>query len=170
MAQPKFISALEPGRRLSGETSLADQERQDFKSMTGSLQWLAGQTRPDIASVVSLSSKGPRTTVEDLKNVIDTIDFVRSTPQHGIVLEPVPINPGTVIAVFGDSGWANAEQTRSQHGAVIVITSPTVTEQVAPCGIIDWKTSRSPQNHAVGRSKCSRHGSGQRRDGECFTF
>ena len=41
----------------------------DFRSAVGSLQWLSGQTRPDLAAASSLCQKGSKTEISDLTSV-----------------------------------------------------------------------------------------------------
>ena len=71
--QEDFIKGMTSGQvsRSRGQTdpTLTAEEMTEFRSCCGSPQWLAGQARPDIASAVSLSSKGLETKIDDLKRL-----------------------------------------------------------------------------------------------------
>ena len=44
---------------------------------------------------------------------------------------------------FSDSSWANAQGSASQHGQVLLLAPPNVTESKAVGALIDWKSGRS---------------------------
>ena len=44
---------------------------------------------------------------------------------------------------YSDASWANAQGSASQHGQIILLTSPLVTERTVMGAVIDWKTGRS---------------------------
>jgi hypothetical protein len=143
--QQKFISEMKSGkvnRKLLKET-IDQKDLGEFRSVAGCLQWLAGQTRPDVAAVVSLCSKGAKSTYEDLQNMYSAVDHLHATKEHGIVLQPVPINYATMLVTFADSSWANAEGHASQHGSLILLADPRATDVVSPGLLLDWKSSRS---------------------------
>jgi len=53
--QTKFIEALEvPKIKGKGEETLQPADLPDYRSVSGSLQWVSGQTRPDVAATISL--------------------------------------------------------------------------------------------------------------------
>ena len=65
--QTKFIEALEvPKIKGKGEETLQPADLPDYRSVSGSLQWVSGQTRPDVAATISLCSKGSKATYKDL--------------------------------------------------------------------------------------------------------
>ena len=72
VTQRAFIEEMSCGTlargRLSAE-SLDESEWREFRSVAGSLQWLGGQTRPDLCSTVSLANKGRDTKPSDLKTL-----------------------------------------------------------------------------------------------------
>ena len=115
----------------------------EVRSVTGSLQWVAGQTRPDVAATVSLASRGGNSTYDDLNNLYEAVAHLKKTGNEGIVFPKVAINEATCIAVYSDSSWANAENFTSQHGALVLLTSQNVTQVPSPGILIDWKSGRS---------------------------
>ena len=64
VTQTEFIKNSTVGKltreRSQGAPALTPAEMTEFRSCSGCLQWLAGQTRPDVAAGVSLANKGHR--------------------------------------------------------------------------------------------------------------
>ena len=110
-AQKAFINEMSTGQlgrgRLQADT-LNNEEQKEFRSVAGSLQWLGGQTRPDLCSAVSLANKGAETRPKDLKTLLDYIDLAKLTPDLGIRFNAVPFNKAAMLIGYGDSSWANA--------------------------------------------------------------
>ncbi len=128
LTQEKFINTLTSGKASKSDTPLRPEDLAEFRSVAGSLQWLSGQTRPDVAATVSLASKGSKSTYKDLANMYEAIDLLKRTKADGFNMYPVPINQGSVFVSFSDSSWANARDHASQHGSLILICDPKVTE------------------------------------------
>lgn len=145
LTQEKFISTLKSGtvnkKRLKDTLDVADQY--ELRSVAGCLQWVAGQCRPEVASTVSLSCRGSKSTYEDLSNMYKAIDHLIATPHQGLTLLPVRINMMTLLVSYSDSSWANAEGHASQHGALVLLAEPQVTDAQGPGCLIDFKSSRS---------------------------
>ena len=77
-----FIDTLE-SNSLSKAPKLSESERADFRSVSGSLQWLAGQSCPEIAAAVFLSNKGLDTEASDF---FETVDFLEEHREGGIIM------------------------------------------------------------------------------------
>ena len=149
VTQKAFINELVAGKlkrgRASETTPLTPEEMKEYRSCAGSLQWLAGSTRPDIAATVSLSNHGVNSNPSQLKVLYECIDYVKETPDHGLVFRGVAVNFATVVVGYADSSWANAPGGKSQMGVIIVITGPECQDQVSRATILDWRSSRSPR-------------------------
>ena len=146
ITQTTFINSLDKGMKIpKGKMSakISDEHWPEFRSVSGCLQWLAGQCRLDLASAVSLSNRGSETTYADLDALNQTLDFAKSTAELGICIRAVPIDQSTVIVGYSDASWANAQGSASQHGQIIMLTSANVTECTSIGAIADWKTGRS---------------------------
>ena len=81
VTQKAFVENLVEGRIKKGrlkdpDQKLTPEEWQEMRSVTGCLQWLGGQSRPDVAAVSSLSNRGQETTVQDLKRVHDALSYL----------------------------------------------------------------------------------------------
>ena len=57
--------------RLAKDPALTDQERRDFRSVSGCLQWLGSQARPELCPAVSLSNHGLETEIGHLDPLRD---------------------------------------------------------------------------------------------------
>ena len=146
ITQTAFIPSLERGLKIPKakvSTKISDSDWPEFRSISGCLQWLAGQCRLDLASAVSLSNRGQETTYGDLEILNQALDFAKSTSDLGICIRAVPIDESTVIVGFSDASWANAQGSASQHGQILLLASSKVTECNTIGAIADWKTGRS---------------------------
>ena len=146
ITQTTFINSLDKGMKIPKgkmSTKISDEHWPEFRSVSGCLQWLAGQCRLDLASAVSLSNRGSETTYADLDALNQTLDFAKSTAELGICIRAGPVDQSTVIVGYSDASWANAQGSASQHGQIIMLTSANVTECTSIGAIADWKTGRS---------------------------
>ncbi|CAK8996955.1 Copia protein (Gag-int-pol protein) [Cleaved into: Copia VLP protein, partial [Durusdinium trenchii] len=112
VTQRAFIEEMSCGTlargRLSAE-SLNESEWRELRSVAGSLQWLGGQTRPDLCSAVSLANKGRDTKPSDLKTLFEYIQLAKETADLGLAFFPSPFNKASLIIGYGDSSWANGQ-------------------------------------------------------------
>ena len=149
VTQKAFVSELVTGKikygRASETSPLTPDELKEYRSCAGSLQWLAGSTRPDIGATVSLSNHGQANSPCQLKLLYECIDYVKKSPDCGLVFQGVAINYASTIVCYADSSWANAPGGKSQMGVIVVITGPECQDQVSKATILDWRSSRSPR-------------------------
>ena len=146
IVQETFIESLEQGyisRKNKNTDILAAEHWPEFRSISGCLQWLAGQSRLDISSAVSLSNRGQETTYGDLDCLYQHLQHVKDTKALGLRLFPVSIDKSTTILAYSDASWANAQGSASQRGQVLLLTPTTVTEKPCYGAVVDWKSSRS---------------------------
>ena len=100
----------------------------EFRSGIGSLQWMAGTTRGDIAADTSLLQKPPnQLTIADLAEVNGVLRYVRATSDAYYKLIPIDFDDMLLIA-YGDSAWANAPGGKSQGGLLVAATSKKVLQ------------------------------------------
>ena len=109
--QTEFIKEMPSGGlprgRLHGDACLSKEEWKEYRSCAGSLQWLSGQTRPDVGATVSLSNRGQETGPADLKMLYDCIDMVKTSPlkfplQNGT---PRPLYKRTILYAPASYGF-----------------------------------------------------------------
>ena len=143
--QTKFINAMVGGKVAKKQfaDTVKSEDMSEFRSVAGSLQWVAGQTRPDVGATVSLSCKGTKSTYQNLSDMYLAIQHLQDTKDSGFVMTPTTITESTIVICYSDSSWANAENFTSQHGTVVLLANPRVTDVDGEATLIDWKSSRS---------------------------
>ena len=147
VTQRNFINETSVGQlargRLSAD-SLTEAEWREFRSVAGSLQWLGGQTRPDLCSAVSLANRGRETKPSDLKDMFEYVEIAKQTPELGLTFNAVPFNKASMLIGYGDASWANAPGGKSQMGCLVLFAAPDCLDKKSPVSILDWKSARSP--------------------------
>ena len=148
----------------------------EFRSGIGSLQWLSSTTRGDVAADVSLVQRPPKElTVADLKEVNSVLRYVKATPDAKIRIVHIPLE-SLVFVAYGDSGFANAPNNKSQGGLVIVATDRRALREPCEASLLEWKSYRhqrvlrstlAAEASALDRSHdhARGHGHGLQRDG-----
>ena len=114
----------------------------EFRSATGSLQWMSGTTRPDIAADTSLLQKGHSDlTYGDLAEANSALKYVKATANTAVTIKPIDVEQLVLIA-FGDSAFANAPGGKSQGGYIVLASTPEALTQQADASLLDWKSYR----------------------------
>ena len=148
VTQTSFIKEMDDKpitTKASEDALLTTDQWQEFRSLTGSLQWLSGQTRPDAAAITSLSNKGRDTTVKDLKALYEFVKVMKMTEGLGLNVYPIPWNRAMTLVGYSDSSRANAPGHKSQMGVLVLLSTPECTEKRCPASVLDWKSTRSPR-------------------------
>ena len=135
---PITKTKLDPEERLSDHPDLVT----EFRSGIGSLQWLSGTTRGDIASDVSLLQKPPaELTVADLLEINAVLRYVKATNGAYYKVVSIPWDQMMLVA-YGDSGFGNAPNGKSQGGLVVVATTKSALEGTQPASLLEWRSYR----------------------------
>ena len=149
ITQQEFIRGMATGKiprsRTQGSPLLTPQETTEFRPVAGSLQWLSGQTRPDLAAGTSLANRGLETSIDDLKGLYKLIAYAKSTDNVGLTVRGIPMDSETVVVSYGDCSWANAQGLKSQEGIAVVLSTPKCLDGLDRCNLVDWKTTRTPR-------------------------
>ncbi|CAE7840841.1 RE2 [Symbiodinium necroappetens] len=146
VCQKEFIGGMTSGKVPRGadlSSTLTAEQRAEFRSVTGCLQWVSGQSRPELSAVNSLSNHGGATTLADLKALYEAVNFASATKDNGFIIPDVPVNTSSVLLSLSDASWANAENCRSQCGVLVLLCAPHVLEKPAEAMLLDWRSSRS---------------------------
>ena len=91
ITQEKFIDSLtgDPSKlsKEKAKTTIDASDLSELRSVGGCLQWVAGQTRPDVAATVSLSSRGGKTTYGELNNMYLAVEHLKATRSEGFLYD-----------------------------------------------------------------------------------
>ena len=126
------------------DQELATEDLLEMRSVAGSLQWVSGQLRPDVA-IVSLSSRAQKTKYSDLAAMFEAVAHLQSTKHLGLNLFLVTLNETIHLLTFSDSSWANAESFASQCGCLTLLAEPSIVERTGSALLFDFKSSRDPR-------------------------
>ena len=141
VSQKAFLENLAEGNLARGhlkqDDHLDDNEVKEFRSANGCIQWLGGQTRPELSSTASLCDKGSETKTSDLHKLHEAIKYAKATAESGIVFTDVPVTKASCLVTYTDSSWANAANYSSQFGVLVMLCPPQVTGTNLP-----WPTAR----------------------------
>ncbi|CAE7328612.1 RE1 [Symbiodinium sp. CCMP2592] len=97
-------------RGQQGDDPATMEQKADNRSLVGALSWLAGQTRPDLQTGVSMAQQLQRDpTVDDIKFSNQLAKRAQEHDHRGVVLRPVDLERAVLLA-YHDAGWANAPQ------------------------------------------------------------
>ena len=109
-----------------------------FRPKVGALNWLAVQTRPDIAcEVMELSTCFKKATVRNLKEVNKCIKMVKSEKVN-VVCPKLGHVPGWKIMTFGDGAHANLPDNVSSSGGHIVF----LVDENGSSGPLIWASNK----------------------------
>jgi len=145
--QSTFTLATDVGKvatgRLKQPLELTAEERTEHRSCTGSGQWLSGTSRPDLSAGVSLYQKGSPT-VHDLKALYSLLQYARDTATTGIIFTAMPLEVDKIaVLAFGDSSFANADELKTQTGAMAILAPVTALTHPSPCTVLAWHSHRT---------------------------
>jgi len=128
----------DPSEKLMNHPELVT----EFRSGIGSLQWLSGTTRGDLAPYVSMLQKAhSELTVADLVAVNKVLKYVKATANAYVKIVPLDLQDVAFYA-YGDSGFANAPGNKSQGGYVISMASKRALQQEERASLLEWKSYR----------------------------
>ncbi|CAE7266153.1 RE1 [Symbiodinium natans] len=152
---------LDPGRKECLHESVTVEEKTNFRSTVGSLQWLCNQTRPDISFEVNqLQKRVNSLKVEDVLRVNKLVDEVK---KHRHCLQFRNLGKDVEVTVYHDAALFNSvgqeldeEEAQemftleggkrcvhSQRGCVVGLISKSSSKNVGgvPFDIVDWKSA-----------------------------
>eukprot|EP00435_Cladocopium_sp_Y103_P012135 s282_g3.t1 len=114
----------------------------EFRSAIGSLQWMAGTTRPDLAADTSLLQKAHNDlTYGDLQEANAILKYAKATADSHITIRPIPLD-SLILVAYGDSAFANAPGGKSQGGFLIAATTENAAHHETDASLLDWKSYR----------------------------
>ena len=112
-----------------------------LRGINGSLQWLATNSRIDLAAKVSLSaSETANPTIESLQTANKIIRQAQRDDALPIHIHAIPLDQLN-FGVFSDAAWGVRPDGSSQGGYLVYASSHALHKgEEAPVGIIEWKS------------------------------
>ena len=156
MNQEKYIiEKLHPlrlplGRRSDKSSRLHSDEFEAFRSMLYKVAWVAHQTRPEAAGVVSiLSSRLKEGTVEDVCCLNKLIQHLRNTAQQSFTLHRFS-NDKMILIAASDAGGVDSlppdksSEVDNVQGAWIIMAADRLpsANQGIKVSILSWRSSK----------------------------
>ena len=144
-----------PRGMLSKKDEMLDKDLfEEYRSMLYRVSWLAHQTRPEAAGIVSLlSSRLNRASIHDLCCLNKLIHHIKSTANQPLVLHKFDLDKLVLIAASDAGGVASEpislekkdeELVDTVQGAWVVMTSdrmPSASQKIK-VSILSWRSSK----------------------------
>ena len=110
-------------KRIVLYSFVTEQEKTQMRALLGEVNWIAMNSRPDLAASCSLlQQKTSNAKVEDLIECNRLVSLVRDFAHGCVTIHPIP--PSELeFAVWSDASWANATDKKSQGGYLIMAAS-----------------------------------------------
>ena len=160
MSQEKYIVEkvhqlkVPRGMLSSKESTLSSEMFEEFRSMLYRVSWLAHQTRPEAAGIVSLlSSRLHRATIHDVCCLNKLIHHIKSTASQPLVLHKFDLNKLVLIAA-SDAGGVSSEPIKAEaaheeledmvQGAWVIMASdqlPSASRRIR-VSILSWRSAK----------------------------
>ena len=116
-ARSLTIPTIERNRASSPKASLTTSEETELRSMNGSLNWSAKETRIGLATPANLNQQGSKT-VANLCEASRLIRDATKSADFKLTFLPTPVDQ-LWLTGLGDPSWANISEGRSQGGVLI---------------------------------------------------
>ena len=123
---------IERARRQSPELPVTNEEKQALRSLIGSIQYAATNTRPDLSAKLSLlQAKINCATIRDLGDANKLLHEAKIHKDTKITIKSIPLQDLRFVS-FSDASFANRANAQSQKGCLILAASKQIGE---------WKSS-----------------------------
>ena len=151
MSQEKFAQKIRPlhlskARMTEKDSPLSEKEISCLRAINGSLNWLATQSRPDLATQVSFSQQSfPQPTVSDALAANQAVRRAKQHADQNITFCSIPPEKLAVMC-HSDAAFANAKAGATQAGFLVSFVDRDIN-QGHECfwspGF--WKSGRLPR-------------------------
>ena len=137
--QTNYINSINPMYLQKGndlDRSLTPEEKSQFRSTVGQLNWVSGISRPDIAFDVCIASaKSQNPTLRDALALNKTVKYLKNNPCQIVFpsMDPETVN----ITLFADASFNNLPNGGSQGGQINFLSDNNNN-----CCPIAWNSSR----------------------------
>eukprot|EP00435_Cladocopium_sp_Y103_P035320 s3392_g9.t1 len=130
---------IDPNRKTQPELPVTEAERLALRGLVGSLQYASTNTRPDLASRLSLlQSEIPKATVNTLQEGNKLLHEAKKHHDVTITIRPIPVKDFRFMA-FSDASFASQKKPDSHAGLFIVGTHQKISQNLQwPISPISW--------------------------------
>ena len=145
LSQNEYTDAVKfaPARRLTKHVQkhLGAADVNILRGVNGEIQWLATNTRPDLAAGVSISAGNiNKAEIADLQKANKLVKTAKADADIPVIFNPIPVENIRFIS-FSDSSWANRSDGSSQGGQLHLIADKDILDGKQPwASMIDWKS------------------------------
>ena len=147
MSMQSFAERIRPvnvPKGVAAET-LNDSQIRILRAVSGSLNWLASQSRPDLSVQTSMSQQSfPKPTTKDFRTADHAVRHAKQESTLGITFKPVDPKSLTLVC-HSDSAWANVG-SHTKAGYMVGFTHANLQHghevSWTPAG---WKSYRMPR-------------------------
>lgn len=126
-------------RREKGNEPVTEEEQQSLRAIIGSLQYASVNTRPDLASRLSmLQSKINQARVETLIEANRVLHEAKRHHDVSLVIQPIACDDFRFLA-FSDASFSSKSNPDSHAGSIILGTTKQISQNVAcPISPLSW--------------------------------
>ena len=160
MTQEKYIVEklhqikLPKGALGDKQVRLSQDQFEEYRSMLYKVSWLAHQTRPEAAGIVSLlSSRLNQSTIHDLDCLNKLVHHIKSTASQPLVLHKFDVDKLVLIAASDAGGVASKpvleekpedELIDTVQGAWVILASDRMpsASQKTKVSVLSWRSSK----------------------------
>ena len=130
---------IDPNRKTQPELAVTENERLALRGLVGSLQYASTNTRPDLASRLSLlQSEIPKATVGTLQEGNKLLHEAKRHHDVTITIRPIPVADFRFMA-FSDASFASQKKPDSHAGLFIVGTHQKISQNLqCPISPVSW--------------------------------
>ncbi|CAE7379807.1 RE1, partial [Symbiodinium pilosum] len=135
--------SLSKARAAQKEQPASAREISALRGLNGAANWLANQTRPDIAVQVSMSQQSfPNPLIKDIVYANQMVHRARQYKDVEIKVRAIDFNQLS-ICMHSDAAWSNAKEDRTQAGYLLAFTDHRLKEnESAPWSPFHWRSYR----------------------------
>ena len=148
MSMKTFAESIKPaniGRGVANHQLLSESQVRVLRAINGSLNWLASQSRPDLAVQTSLSQQAfPNPCIRNLRDANNAVKRARQHKDLVIKFHVIPPKELT-LCCHSDAAWANIGE-HTQAGYIIAFVNQAMNSGVeSPWVPVVWKSYRLPR-------------------------
>lgn len=148
MSMKTFAESIKPAnisRGVANHQPLTEAQVRVLRAINGSLNWLASQSRPDLAVQTSLSQQAfPNPCIRNLRDANNAVKRARQHKDLQIIFQSIPPKELT-LCCHSDAAWANIGEP-TQAGYIIAFVNKSInTGSESPWVPVVWKSYRLPR-------------------------